>query len=163
MDTETIGTQQPGVGEYTLKPTLNPNTRQSVKEIDRNLYKDIETKHNVLVKSHQLPPSSCTYNTIPLYDTFEKKLQNQAKKGLDQGKYHVDMPKNIRFAHYETGSKSKSLNVKTMPQPGPGSYDLSINWPAKAGMEPKGQKAGENNKKGWANSITKGVSRSIYY
>ncbi len=115
MDTETIGTQQPGVGEYTLKPTLNPNTRQSCKEIDRELYKGIEAKHTALVKSHQLPPSSCTYNTIPLYDTFEKKLQNLAKKGTDQSKYHVDMPKTIRFAHYDVGNKSKSLNVKTMP------------------------------------------------
>ena len=155
MDIEYLGTKCPGVGEYNMKPTLNPLIRQSIKEIDRKSYKDIENKAQSLKKTHIVPPSSCHYNPIQLYDTFEKKLQNLKKKEGERLKYHRDLPQQVRFSHYDP-KKSKSVNNSTVP--GPGMYDLTIKWPDKLDKKDIKDKL-----KSWANSITKGVSKSIYY
>ena len=52
-------------------------------------------------------------------------------------------------------SKVKRLNV-----PGPGNYDMICRWPKKTNIASVGK---EDEKGDWLKSITKGISKSIYY
>lgn len=65
------------------------------------------------------------------------------------------MSQQVRFAHYDP-KRAQSLNIK--PEPGPGAYTLQMDWPAKASADKK-----DNKTKNYGNSITKGISKSIYY
>lgn len=78
-----------------------------------------------------------------------------SKKDNEKQKYNRDMSQQVRFAHYDP-KRAKSLNIK--PDPGPGAYTLQMDWPAKATKENKNNKT-----KNISNSITKGISKSIYY
>ena len=115
--------------------------------------KDLKKKQEDLEKKQKRPPlpDMGTYKPHPVtFDTFARTFSNREQNKKIEAKSKLFGTCN-RF--FDPKMYKRKLNV-----PGPGNYDMIAKWSGKTTARTK-----DSDTKNWMQSVTKGVSNSIYY
>eukprot|EP00825_Cyclidium_porcatum_P032475 TRINITY_DN3474_c0_g1_i1.p3 TRINITY_DN3474_c0_g1~~TRINITY_DN3474_c0_g1_i1.p3 ORF type:complete len:166 (+),score=36.56 TRINITY_DN3474_c0_g1_i1:379-876(+) len=143
---EYLGKYNPGPGQY------NPHKEVNKLKVNTQKPEDWRKRHKTVdkVKKSQYPDVGTYKNNFPCdFMTFSK-LLIESKEKTNKTKIPY-LGKEERFKD-PTKSKSQAHQV-----PGTGKYNLNLEWPGK--VDPKKKDKPKN----YLNSISRGISKSIYY